>query len=438
MSKTHDGAGRAGKHPGALLLRADTECVSKISLITPSSMMPVSRVAVIGCGLMGGSIAKAARLAGIDVSTYDSDPATVEALKSEGFKVASTPGDACAGRDLVVLCTPVDHIVTVAAQIKPYLEDDTIVTEIGSVKAPVRALIDALKGHRVEVVPTHPMAGSEKSGFQASAASVIAGCTWLMCPEEGSQSAGRLAGFLRTIGAARCLSVSYDAHDAVVAIVSHLPQMVATLTAAVAGEAEETYAKGAFAAAGGGFKDTTRIADSSISMWRPILSANGPLVATLLLDLAERCRSAAEALHCQNLDEIERVFSEGHRARDEWRASQAQNIDALPEAPIEHLARWDDLTTGESAWLDNSMGWETVRTSAADPVTHVNITARFLGAILGAENPVAEVAAGQHHESVAGVLQRAGVEVEPHSTWTADGLPVQGVKTRGSRFIVVI
>jgi cyclohexadieny/prephenate dehydrogenase len=399
--------------------------------------MPITRVALIGVGLMGGSIALAARAAGHDVVTYDWDPQTCAALKAAGFAVADTPGEACSGRDLVFLCTPVDQLVTVAAQIKPFLADDTMVTEIGSVKAPVRALVDALSNARVEVVPSHPMAGSEKQGFSSANSAVIDGCTWLMCPGDDPTSARRLAAFVYTIGAARCLSVDLAAHDAVVAVVSHFPQMVATLTAVVAGDAEQMYANGAFAAAGGGFRDTTRVADSSMVMWRPILSANASIVATLLLDLAERCTKAAEALHGQDLATIDDLFEAAHHTRSTWRAAQPAAVSSVHQGPAATPEKWLDTITSEAAWLDNSMGWETVRTSSADPAMHVAVTARFLAAHLRASIPVGEVAPGPHHLAVSAALVTAGVEVQPHETWTADGLPVRGIRVPSGRFIIV-
>lgn len=267
-----------------------------------------------------------------------------------------------------------------AAQVRPFLEDGTVVSEIGSVKSPVRALNDILSRRQVAVVPSHPMAGSEKQGFSAADPAVIRGWTWLMCPGDDQVSARRLAAFVMSIGAARCLAVSVEAHDAVVAVVSHLPQMAATLTAVVAGDAEKIYARGSLVAAGGGFRDTTRVADSSMGMWQPILAANGPLVATLLRDLAARCERAADALCRQDLDVIGGLFDAAHETRELWRSVQPEPVSPVLAgvAGATGVSRWLDQVTGEAAWLDNSMGWETVRTSTADPSLHMMVTTRFL------------------------------------------------------------
>lgn len=161
--------------------RADTAAMTRVSQIGDSPLFPIRSVAVIGTGLMGGSIALAARDAGLDVVTYDVDPGTCEQLRESGFTVADTPGAACRDADVVVLAAHVDELLAIAPMIRPYLSPDTIVTDIASVKTPVRALVDTLSSELVSVIPSHPMAGSERSGFANASSSILSGCTWLVC-----------------------------------------------------------------------------------------------------------------------------------------------------------------------------------------------------------------------------------------------------------------
>lgn len=402
--------------------------------LTPDHMHPIRSVGIIGCGVMGGAIALAAHATGADVVVFDLDENTRQLAASAGLGVALTPAAACKGRDLVIIATPVDEISALVPMVKPYLEPDTIVTEIGSVKASTRGIVEALSSPRVSVVPSHPMAGSEHFGFENASPEMLQGCTWLVCADQNDPAASRLAAFVAALGAGRALTCPLDAHDTVVAVVSHFPQLTASLLAATVGSAEQAYANGAFAAAGSGFRDTTRIADSSLTMWAPVIEGNRTMVATLLDELAERAATLAHALRHGEMGAVAELFDEAHRARATWRLSHPEP-EATTLKPAEEPATWYDEHTGERAWIDRSFGWETVRTSAEDPKQHVGVSARFLAAALNLPTtPV--VSDGPHHKIVAAALREAGADVSERETWTADGLPVNGV-VFDQRFIVL-
>jgi prephenate dehydrogenase len=181
-----------------------------ISGLKPSPAYPLNRVGVIGCGLMGGSIALASGRAGVDVVVFDVDEGVLAEARAAGLRSVDSPGAACADRDLVLLCTPVDQLLGLIPQIRPYLEDDTIVSDIGSVKTPARVLISSLSRERVAVIPSHPMAGSERSGFEAADSTLLEGCTWLVCGDVGNGDAQRLAAFVVRLGTERVLSCSVE------------------------------------------------------------------------------------------------------------------------------------------------------------------------------------------------------------------------------------
>jgi prephenate dehydrogenase len=416
--------------PGDRTVRA----MNRHSEIHPDLTRPMLAVGVIGAGVVGGSVALAAHRAGLDVVVYDSDPGTIAAARAAGLSVAATPAEACVGRDLVVLATPVDEMMVVAPMIRPYLEPDTVVTEVGSVKAPVRGLVEALSSPRVSVVPSHPMAGSERFGFANAAADLLDGCTWLLCSDENDPAATRLAAFVAAIGGGRTLRCALDAHDIVVAVVSHLPQLAASILAAAVGAAEENYANGAFAAAGGGFRDSTRIADSSLVMWLPVIEANRAMLATLLEDLAGRAAATAAALRRNDMDAISELFADAHAARDKWRAALPAPA-PVPTPPPPPPVTWRD-ESGAVAWIDGSLGWETVRTDVTDPLAHAEVVARFLAKELALPAVPVITEQGANHKRVAAALVAAGADVTTRETWTADGLHVGGVQA-ADRFFVI-
>ena len=257
----------------------------------------------------------------------------------------------------------------------------------------------------------------------------------MVCADEKDPAANRLAAFIEAIGGGRSLRCALDAHDIVVGVVSHLPQMVSSLLAASVKDAVDNYANGAFSAAGGGFRDTTRIADSPISMWRPVIEGNRAMIATLLEDMATRTSAVAESLRKGDMVVVDELFSDAHAARDAWRTANPE-VSPVVENPSVEPSRWADSNTGGTAWLDGTLGWETVRTDAADPLRHAEIVARFLAAELGLSGEPVVRGKESNHLRVARALEEIGAPVSVRETWTADGLHVGGVEAAGRFFVV--
>lgn len=419
--------------------------MTTLGAITPSPRRPLTQLGVIGCGLMGGSIALAAQAAGQDVIVYDADPATRARAAAAGLTVARSPGAATQGRDLVVLATPVDTLSTLAPEVRPYLEPGCLVTEIGSVKTPARTLCSVLGSEHTRVIPTNPMAGSAHTGFSHASAELLAGATWLVCAPPADEDARRLAAWVDALGAGATLAVSLEAHDATVAVVSHLPQLTASLLAATVGAAEAQYAPGALAAAGTGFRDATRLAESSFTMWGPIVDANRALVAMLLHELAACTEAVAVALDQGEDAALAAAFAAAQATRARWHeARPTRPADRPTPAAPEVRAPWEDPETGAKAWLDRSLGWETVRTTCDEPAAHAAVAACYLGAGLGfdpawvrTQLPADTTGRQLNFERVAAALQAVGAPVQPRRTYTADGLHVGGVVLDDGRFIVI-
>lgn len=236
---------------------------------------------------------------------------------------------------------------------------------------------------------------------------------------------------------------------------SHFPQMVSTLLAGAVLDAESEYAAGALAVAGPGFRDTTRLADSSSVMWHPILEANRTLVSTLLRRFADAVDATATELERNDLGAVDERFDRANLAREQWRAAQpapaGETLAAAVHDPTADQAaaghRWVDAITGHVAWFDRSLGWDTVRTSAESAREHRLVATGFLADIFGLDaGPLVERlrdsdeasdSARENYRWVTRALQDAGADVTEETTWTADGLFVGGVSVPGRGFVVI-
>ena len=229
-----------------------------------SSRGPITRVAVIGTGLMGTSVAMAAARAGASVTGWDADPSTTErAAAIGGFTPSVSLEEAVELANLVVVCTPIQ---TIAASVAAALAatTDAIVTEVGSIMDPVARQV-ADRADRAELpryVPGHPMGGSERSGPEHASPSVLDGIVWVVSATDASDplAIGALEGWIAGLGA-RPVRMSADRHDRLVAFVSHLPQLASTALMSLAAT-EEADEPEILLLAAGGFRDLTRLAAS--------------------------------------------------------------------------------------------------------------------------------------------------------------------------------
>ncbi len=234
----------------------------------------MTKLAVIGPGLLGGSLALAARRSGgFRVSLWARRPEAIAELRD--LNVADeASGDlrsVAEGADLVVFCVPIGAMASLAQQIAPVLKADTLVTDVGSVKAPVVAQLGAIFRGRARFVGSHPMAGSEQTGIRAARADLFDGAVCIVTPDAKSEPAavGAISDFWTKMGC-RVREVSPEAHDDAVAAVSHLPH----LAAAALVNAISDSCPNAFQFAGPGFRDTTRVASGPADMWTEILGSN--------------------------------------------------------------------------------------------------------------------------------------------------------------------
>lgn len=237
------------------------------------------RVALIGLGLIAGSMSHAIRDKGLarEVVGHARSAETRDIARDIGLcdRIEDTAAEAVAGADLVVLAVPVGAMGEVAAQIAPHLKPGATVTDVGSVK---QAVIDAVAPHippGVHFVPGHPLAGTEHSGPRAGFASLFQNRWWLLTPLPGGdpQAAARLSDLVRAMGA-KTDSMDPAHHDLVLAVTSHAPHLIAYTMVGVADHLRRVTDEEVIQYSAAGFRDFTRIAASDPTMWRDVFLHN--------------------------------------------------------------------------------------------------------------------------------------------------------------------
>jgi cyclohexadieny/prephenate dehydrogenase len=259
-----------------------------------------NRLALIGAGLIGGSIARAARAQGTvrEIVVTARSAATRRRVAELGFadRVVESNTAAVAGADLVIVCVPVGVCGEVAAEIGPHLADGATVSDVGSVKGAVLRDMAPHLPAGVHFVPAHPVAGTEDSGPDSGFAKLFVGRWCILTPPENSDHAAveRLSAFWRALGA-NVETMPAAHHDLVLAITSHLPHLIAYTIVGTADELAEVTRSEVLKFSAGGFRDFTRIAASDPTMWRDVFLTNKDAVLEMLgtfnEDLAQLTRA---------------------------------------------------------------------------------------------------------------------------------------------------
>jgi cyclohexadieny/prephenate dehydrogenase len=245
------------------------------------------RIALIGFGLIGGSIARAARAQGLaaEIVATARSAKTRARVQELGIidAVLETNEDAVKGADLVILCIPVGACGPVAEEIAPFLEAGAIVSDVGSVKGAIARDMGPHIPQGVHFVPAHPVAGTEHSGPDSGFPELFINRWCILTPPEGTDPTAveKLRAFWAGLGA-RVEIMTPDHHDLVLAITSHLPHLIAYTIVGTADELEEVTSSEVIKFSAGGFRDFTRIAASDPTMWRDVFLANKEAVLEML------------------------------------------------------------------------------------------------------------------------------------------------------------
>jgi prephenate dehydrogenase len=271
------------------------------------------RIAVVGLGLIGGSIALAARQAWPSALVIGVDRHVVleKAMVRRAVDVGSEDLTIISEADLVVLATPVGNILELLPMLPTRVAAAAVITDVGSTK---RAIVDAARRlpPRLPFVGGHPLAGAARGGIDAARPDLFAGRPWLFIVGAGEQAepVGQLSAFVRGLGATPVTLPTAATHDRLMAFLSHLPQVTASALMAVVGERAGIEG---LELAGSGLVDTTRLASSPADVWRDICASNADEIGPALDELIEVLKEIRQSLSAGA--GIERVFA----SANEWR-----------------------------------------------------------------------------------------------------------------------
>jgi len=274
------------------------------------SSPPFEKLVVLGLGLLGGSVAAAAKQRGLarEVVGAARRSGPLERARKAGIvdSVAS-PLEAVVGADFVVLGTPVGSMPKVVAEVASNLEPGCIVTDVGSVKVSVIDMLPGLLPEGVDFVGSHPMAGSHLRGPDHARADLFEGATCVVTPRVGQDPSAveRVEEFWRELGA-RVTRRTPATHDEEVAWVSHLPHLLAFAFA----DALHSAPAGVGELAGSGFRDFTRIAQSDAELWGEILSLNSKALSGPLNHFSEALAKLARLLEEGDGESLEQLLSQ--------------------------------------------------------------------------------------------------------------------------------
>jgi len=277
------------------------------------------KIVIIGLGLIGGSLARALMSAGLECElvAVGRDTGVLEKALVDGSITAFTTDTriACAEADIVVIAVPVLSIAAVLREIAPVLAPHTVLTDVASVKqAVVDMAVEVFGRVPPQLVPGHPIAGSEKSGYEAARADLFRERKVILTPlPETDPKAMAVVRTLWALTGAEVLEMTVSHHDEVLAATSHLPHLLAFAlvdTLSQQGESEEI-----FRFAAGGFRDFTRIASSDPVMWRDIFVTNGSATVRILDKYMADLLKLRQALLDQDADMLHATFKRARQSR---------------------------------------------------------------------------------------------------------------------------
>jgi cyclohexadieny/prephenate dehydrogenase len=272
------------------------------------------RVAILGIGLIGSSLARAIkkhRLAG-EIVIYDAKPEHAAEALSLGVvdRVAASAGEAVAGADFVVFAVPIGANAELAAAVEKHYAPGAIVSDVGSVKVAVIRDLGPHIPQGVHLVPAHPIAGTEKSGPAAGFAELFEGRWCIITPPPGTDQAAvdKVAALWKAVGSdVEMMEPAH--HDRVLAITSHLPHLIAYTIVGTATDLESTLQQEVIKFSASGFRDFTRIAASDPVMWRDVFLNNREAVLDVLQRFTEDLTALQRAIRWGEGEQLYDLFS---------------------------------------------------------------------------------------------------------------------------------
>ena len=277
------------------------------------------KIAIIGVGLIGASIALAARRAGLaaSVTGCEIDSAKAGEIEKLGLvdHVTTDAAAAVQDADLVVMAVPVGALGPLAAQIVPAMKPGAVLTDTGSTKRSVLRDADPHISGDIHWIPSHPLAGTEHSGPAAGFAELFDGRYWLVLPREVPEDeVVRFESFVTGMGSVS-ERMDADYHDKVLALTSHLPHLIAYTIVGTAVDLESQLKNDVIRFSASGFRDFTRIAASDPVMWRDVFINNDEAVLEMLQRFSEDLSYLQRAIRWGEKDKLETLFSRTREIR---------------------------------------------------------------------------------------------------------------------------
>ncbi|MFM2149596.1 MAG: hypothetical protein RLZZ187_1902 [Pseudomonadota bacterium] len=279
------------------------------------------RLCLLGVGLIGSSIARVAKARGDIARTvvaHARTPATLQRVAELGIAdvVEADPAKAVQGADCVIFCVPVGAYAGLMATVAPHLKPGAVITDVGSTKGSVVRDLGPLLPPGVHLVPAHPMAGTEHSGPDAGFAELFEGryCMLTPLPDTDPAAVEKVKEFWRRCGS-MVETLDPATHDKIVAIVSHLPHLIAFTICSTADDLAEETKEAVLKFAAGGFRDFTRIAASDPTMWRDVFLNNREALLEMLARFTEDAQALGRAVRWGQADYIEDRIARGRKIR---------------------------------------------------------------------------------------------------------------------------
>ena len=279
------------------------------------------RIAFLGIGLIGSSVARIARERGDlarEIVVNARTQKTLDRVMELGFadRVELDPGKAVEGADCVMLCAPVGAFADLAARIAPHLAQGAVLTDVGSTKQSVIRDVGPLIPAGVHFVPAHPVAGTEYSGPDSGFTTLFQGRWTLVTPPPGTDEVAveKISELWRRCGS-MVERMEAGHHDRVLAIVSHLPHLIAFTICGTADDLADESRQEVINFAASGFRDFTRIAASDPVMWRDIFLNNREAVLEMLQRFMEDAQGMARAIRWGDAEYIEGMVERGRKIR---------------------------------------------------------------------------------------------------------------------------
>ena len=280
----------------------------------------INKITIVGVGLIGGSLAKALKEKNLakTVFGYGRDRSRLEEAKKHNIidDYSTQIEEAVNHADIIVIATPVGTFRNIFSEVKPLIANDVIISDVGSTKTNIVDMAKEILGDKSQCfVPAHPIAGKEKSGFEASDGNLYIGKKVIITPIEdnSSESIQVIESMWKNVGA-EVDFMSPQSHDDLLGMTSHLPHMLAFSLVNYLVDQNPS----ASIYAGGGFKDFSRIASGDAVMWRDICLQNKDKIITHLRGYQSTVEELIDAIDQEESDKLELLFATAKKTRDSW------------------------------------------------------------------------------------------------------------------------